>query len=116
MTSEDGEGASRALEAGGDVLLMGPAASTPDVAGALARAAARALRDATPRLVIAVGGDTTHALCAALGVEALWAEREAAPGAPLLRCTIADGRALRVVMKSGSFGEDDLLAQLVANA
>ena len=95
---------------------MAPAASTPDVAGSLGRAAARALRTAMPRLVIAVGGDTAHAVCAALGVEALWAEREAAPGAPLLRGTLADGRGLRVVMKSGSFGDDDLLAQLVASA
>lgn len=108
--------AARALEAGRDVLLMGPAASTPDVAGSLGRAAAAALRTALPRLVVAVGGDTAHGLCAALGVEALWAEREAAPGAPLLRCTLADGRGLRLVMKSGSFGADDLLAQLVASA
>lgn len=113
---EAGSAAARALEAGGDVLLIGPAASTPDVAGSLGRAAARALRTAMPRLVIAVGGDTAHGLCAALGVEALWAEREAAPGAPLLHCKLADGRGLRLVVKSGSFGGDDLLAQLVASA
>ncbi len=111
-----GVAAARALEAGGDVLLMGPEASTPDVAGSLGRAAARALRTAAPRLVIAVGGDTAHGLCAALGVESLWAQREAAPGAPLLRCTLTDGRDLRLVMKSGSFGADDVLAQLVASA
>ena len=116
VSPDEGEVAARALEAGGDVLLMAPEASTPDATGALGRAAARALRTATPRLVIAVGGDTAHGLCAALGVEALWAEREAAPGAPLLHCTLADGRGLRVVMKSGSFGADDLLAQLVADA
>ena len=103
----DGVAAARALEAGRDVLLTGPA-------GPLARAAARALRDATPRLVIVVGGDTAHAVCTALGVEMLRAEREAAPGAPLLRCTLADGRELRLVFKSGSFGDDDLLARLVA--
>ena len=112
----DGEGAARALEAGSDVLLVAPGESTPDVAGSLGRAAARALRTAMPRLVIAVGGDTAHAVCAALGVEALWAEREAAPGAPLLRGTLADGRGLRLVMKSGSFGDDEVLARLVANA
>jgi len=112
----DADTAARALEAGGDVLLVAPEASTPDVAGSLGRAAARALRTATPRLVIAVGGDTAHELCAALGVESLWAEREVAPGAPLLRCTLADGRELRLVTKSGSFGADDLLARLVASA
>ena len=116
LAAEDGEGAARALKAGGDVLLMGPATGTPDVAGALGRATARALRTGMPRLVIVVGGDTAHAVCAALGVEALWAEREAAPGAPLLHGTLADGRGLRLVLKSGSFGDDALLAQLVASA
>ena len=111
-----GAAATRGLEAGHDVLLVGPVANTPDVAGSLGRAAAHALRTAMPRLVIAVGGDTAHGVCAALGVEALWAEREAAPGAPLLRCTLDDGRDVRVVMKSGSFGGDDQLAQLVAGA
>jgi uncharacterized protein YgbK (DUF1537 family) len=113
---EAGSAAARALVAGGDVLLTGPDASTADVAGSLGRAAARALRTATPRLVIAVGGDTAHALCTALGVESLRAEREAAPGAPLLRCTLSDGRVLRLVLKSGSFGEDEMLARLVACA
>ena len=69
-----------------------------------------------PRLVIVVGGDTAHALCTALGVETLRAEREVAPGAPLLRCTLADGRELRLVLKSGSFGDDDVLARIVTGA
>jgi uncharacterized protein YgbK (DUF1537 family) len=112
---EAGSAAARALQSGGDVLLTGPAASTADVAGSLGRAAARALRTVTPRLVIAVGGDTAHGLCAALGVEALRVEREAALGAPLLRCTVSGGRELRLVMKSGSFGDDELLARLVSS-
>ena len=116
VAPDDGEGAAFALEAGGDVLLMAPAERTADAAGSLGRAAARALRTTMPRLVIAVGGDTAHAVCAALGVEALWAEREAAPGAPLLHGTLVDGRGLRLVMKSGSFGDDDVLARLVASA
>ena len=101
--------AAGALAAGESVLLTGPA-------GPLSRAAARALRAAMPRLVIAVGGDTAHALCTALGVEELWAEREVAPGAPLLRGTLADGRELRLVVKSGSFGDDDALARIVTAA
>ena len=116
VAPEDGEGAARALEAGADVLLMARVERAPDAAGSLGRAAARAVRTAMPRLVVAVGGDTAHAVCAALGVEALWAEREAAPGAPLLRGTLPDGRGLRLVMKSGSFGDDDVLARLVASA
>ena len=97
------------LAAGEDVLLAGPA-------GALGEAVARALRDVTPGLVIVVGGDTAHAACTALGIGHLRAEREAAPGAPLLRGTLADGRELRFVFKSGSFGDDDLLARLVTGA
>ena len=104
----DGDAAG-ALAAGEDVLLTGPA-------GPLSRAAARALHAVTPRLVIVVGGDTAHALCTALGVETLRAEREVAPGAPLLRCTLADGRELRLVLKSGSFGDDDVLARIVTGA
>ena len=101
--------AAGALAAGGDVLLTGPA-------GPLSRAAARALHAVTPRLVIVVGGDTAHALCTALGIETLRAEREVAPGAPLLRCTLADGRELRLVLKSGSFGDDEVLARIVTGA
>jgi hypothetical protein len=62
-----------------------------------------------PGVSIAVG-DTAHALCRALGVETLLVEREVAPGAPRLRCTLAHGRELRLVLKPGSFGEDDVLA------
>jgi D-threonate/D-erythronate kinase len=102
-----GDDAADPLSAGEDVLLTGPA-------GALGLATARALRNVTPRLVIVVGGDTAHAVCTALGIAQLRAEREAAPGAPLLRCTLADGRELRLVFKSGSFGDDDALARLVA--
>ena len=101
--------AAAVLAAGDSVLLTGPA-------GPLSRAAARALHAVTPRLVIVVGGDTAHALCTALGIEALRAEREVASGAPLLRGTLPDGRELRLVLKSGSFGDDDVLARIVTAA
>jgi uncharacterized protein YgbK (DUF1537 family) len=96
-----------ALADGHDVLLTGPA-------GSVARAAAGALRHATPRLLVVVGGDTAHAVCEALGVTELRPRHEAAPGAPLLHCTLPDGRDLRLVLKSGSFGDDDALARIVA--
>jgi uncharacterized protein YgbK (DUF1537 family) len=106
--TELAERQTRHLESSAHVtVLTGPA-------GPLARDAARALRDATPRLVIVVGGDTAHAFCEELGITELWAEREAAPGAPLLHATLPDGRRLRLVFKSGSFGDDDALARLVA--
>jgi D-threonate/D-erythronate kinase len=100
----------------GVTVITGPAEDTPEVAATLGRAAADALRTVTPRLLVAVGGDTAHAVCESLGVTELWAEREAAPGAPLLHCTLPDGRDLRLVLKSGSFGDDDALARIVAGA
>jgi len=106
----------RLRSVGGVTLLTAPAGDTPEAAAALGRAAADALRTATPRLVVTVGGDTAHAVCEALGVTELWAQREVAPGAPLLHCTLPDGRDLRLVVKSGSFGDDDALARIVAGA
>jgi uncharacterized protein YgbK (DUF1537 family) len=102
-----------ALEAGHDVLLTAPAEDTPEATASLARAAATALRAATPRLLVVVGGDTAHAVCDGLGITELWAVGEAVPGAPLLHATLPDGRRLRVVLKSGSFGDDDALARIV---
>jgi D-threonate/D-erythronate kinase len=99
---------------GDHVLLTGPLEDAPDVAGSLARAAASALRAAPPRLVVVVGGETAHVLCRELGITELWAVGEAGPGAPLLRCTLPGGRELRLVLKSGSFGDDDALARIVA--
>ena len=117
VAPEDGEAAARALEAGGDVLLMAPGRAHAG-RGRLARPRGGTRRSGRPCPGWSSPSEATPPtpLCAALGVEALWAEREAAPGAPLLRGTLADGRALRLVMKSGSFGDDDVLARLVASA
>jgi uncharacterized protein YgbK (DUF1537 family) len=105
----DGSAGAAALARGGDVLLTGPVAT-------LARAAARALDAATPRLVLVVGGDTALALCGALGLETLEVEGQAAPGAPVLRARTADDRMLRILTRSGSFGGDEALADLAARA
>jgi uncharacterized protein YgbK (DUF1537 family) len=59
------------------------------------------------------GGDTAHFVCRALGIHALHLKREFAPGVPL---AIAEGGpfdGVSVVLKSGGFGEPDLLCRLL---
>lgn len=59
------------------------------------------------------GGDTAHFVCRALGIRALRLQREFAPGVPL---AIAEGGpfdGVSVVLKSGGFGEPDLLCRLL---
>jgi uncharacterized protein YgbK (DUF1537 family) len=59
------------------------------------------------------GGDTAHFVCRALGIHALRLQREFAPGVPL---AIAEGGpfdGVSVVLKSGGFGEPDLLCRLL---
>jgi uncharacterized protein YgbK (DUF1537 family) len=59
------------------------------------------------------GGDTAHFICRALGIQALRLQLEFAPGVPL---AIAEGGpfdGVSVVLKSGGFGEPDLLCRLL---
>ena len=59
------------------------------------------------------GGDTAHFVCRALGIQALRLQSELAPGVPL---AIAEGGrfdGVSVVLKSGGFGEPDLLCRLL---
>ena len=59
------------------------------------------------------GGDTAHFVCRSLGIHALRLQSEFAPGVPL---AIAEGGpfdGVPVVLKSGGFGEPDLLCRLL---
>ena len=59
------------------------------------------------------GGETAHFVCRALGIQALRLQTEFAPGVPL---AIAEGGpfdGVSVVLKSGGFGEPDLLCRLL---
>ena len=59
------------------------------------------------------GGDTAHFICRALGIRTLRLQREFAPGVPL---AVAEGGpfdGVSVVLKSGGFGEPDLLCRLL---
>jgi uncharacterized protein YgbK (DUF1537 family) len=59
------------------------------------------------------GGDTAHFVCRALAIHSLRLLREFAPGVPL---AVAEGGpfdGVSVVLKSGGFGESDLLCRLL---
>ena len=85
------------------------AAAVEAMFGELARAGvARGVR----RLVVA-GGETSGAVVAALGLNALDVGAEIDPGVPMLGARLADGSALALALKSGNFGGPDFLARAV---
>jgi D-threonate/D-erythronate kinase len=59
------------------------------------------------------GGDTAHVICRALGIHALRLHREFAPGVPLATAEGGPFDGVSVVLKSGGFGEPDLLCRLL---
>lgn len=68
-----------------------------------------------PDLLIVAGGDTAVQTLRRLGVARLAVQRELLPGMPLCRADV-DGRAVRVVMKPGSFGGPGTLVELLEKA
>ena len=83
------------------------------VSEALAEVAAGlAARAGLARLVVA-GGETSAAVCARLGVDAVRVWREIQPGLP--SCISLGSPPLLLVLKSGSFGTPDFLEQAVAH-
>lgn len=68
-------------------------------------------RTGLDRLVVA-GGDTSATVCRALGVQRLRVWREIRPGLPSL---LAEASPMFLVLKSGSFGAPDFLAEAVSH-
>jgi uncharacterized protein YgbK (DUF1537 family) len=62
------------------------------------------------------GGDTALAILRALGVTMVEPQGEAAPGLPWFWINRPNVRPLRCVVKSGGFGDTDVLASLLAPA
>jgi beta-glucosidase len=77
------------------------------IAAALANLAAKV----DPRRLIVLGGETSGAVCEALGIDHSIVLHEIEPGLPLTMT--ADGRLL--VLKSGSFGSPDFVARALAH-
>lgn len=91
-----------------DAVLDGPEARRR--AEMLADAALAQIERKLPELLLLVGGDTAVAVLSRLGVEQLTVQAELLPGMPLCAAQV-DGRTLRVVMKPGSFGDEDALVE-----
>jgi uncharacterized protein YgbK (DUF1537 family) len=76
---------------------------TLDAPPAVAHELARAMSQADFDALLVFGGDTLHAICAALKIEVVMACEELLPGVPLAR---AGG--ITLITKAGGFGEADL--------
>lgn len=83
-------------------------------ANLLADAALAQIARKPPELLLLVGGDTAVAVLSRLGVERLTVQRELLPGMPLCSAQVS-GRELQVVMKPGSFGDENALVELLRN-
>ena len=70
-------------------------------------------RIARPGTLIVSGGETLRGICEALSATGLLVEGEVAPGIPVSRLTGGRWDGLRVVSKSGAFGDAGLLARLL---
>ncbi|MBI1293701.1 hypothetical protein GC175_01935 [bacterium] len=79
----------------------------------LAEAAAEVIARTSPSLLILSGGDTAMHVLARLGIERLTVLAEWLPGMPL--CTAVDKhrRAYKIVLKPGSFGQEETLITLL---
>ncbi len=87
------------------------AAAADRIAAAFAQLLARMQR---PGTLLVTGGETLRRTCTALDARGLVVEGELAPGVPVSRLLGGRWDGLRVVSKSGAFGDAGLLARLLA--
>lgn len=66
---------------------------------------AQVVRIQPPETLVSAGGESSSALCRALGVRALAVGRNIQPGVPL--CIPLSGRPTPLILKSGNFGTED---------
>jgi len=66
---------------------------------------AESVRMQPPEILVSAGGESSSALCRALGVRALAIGKNIQPGVPL--CVPISGAAVPLVLKSGNFGSED---------
>ena len=77
---------------------------------ALARLAGAAVSGGRRRVVVA-GGESSGAVCQALGVTRLRIGREIAPGVPWTHASGVHGGDVALALKSGNFGTEDFFAE-----
>lgn len=96
------------------VRCTGDATEKPEaVAGRFAGHVARAVVDLAPTTLVMGGGDTALAIFEALGIRVVKPRGEVAPGVPWLLIEMQNGQTLRCVVKSGGFGDAEVLAGLL---
>ena len=98
------------------VRCSGPLTDQPDlVARRFAQGIATLCTTGQPATLITGGGDTALAILQALGVAVVEPQGEAAPGLPWFWIVAPDRRHIRCVVKSGGFGDTEVLASLLAS-
>jgi uncharacterized protein YgbK (DUF1537 family) len=83
------------------------------IAAAINRLCARV---AVPASVVAAGGETLRALCGATGADHLMVDGEFETGVPMSIVQGGRWNGVRIVSKSGAFGDGDLIKRIVAAA
>jgi uncharacterized protein YgbK (DUF1537 family) len=83
------------------------------VSAALAEITYRVVQEANVRRLVIAGGETSAAVAQRLHVTGLRIWKEIQPGLP--SCLTLTGPPLLLVLKSGSFGAPDFLAQAIAH-
>lgn len=69
-----------------------------------------------PGSLLVTGGETLSRVCAALGAEALEVQGEIEPGIPVSVLKGGKWKGVRVISKSGAFGNEDLIRRLISFA
>jgi uncharacterized protein YgbK (DUF1537 family) len=75
------------------------------IAAKLAAVTSSIVEEQMPEALLLAGGETSGAICRALGIRALAVGRNIEPGVPL--CLPLNGPGVPLVLKSGNFGSDD---------
>ncbi len=84
------------------------------LSAALAAVTRRILAAQLPEVLVCAGGETTGAICRALGIRAFAVGRNIQPGVPL--CHPLDGTFVPMALKSGNFGAEDFYGAAFAAA
>jgi uncharacterized protein YgbK (DUF1537 family) len=88
---------------------LGPQHLGLHLAGQVAALIAQVIERQPPEILVSAGGESSSALCRALGVRALAVGRNIQPGVPL--CIPLSSRRTPLVLKSGNFGSEDFYLQ-----
>lgn len=73
-------------------------------------------RVARPASVVAAGGETLRSLCGTIGADHLLVDGEFEPGVPMSLVQGGRWHGVRIISKSGAFGDEGLLVRILAAA